>query len=493
MRRGTSLEIELPDGTVLDAPDDADPSAVAKAYLAKQSQPTPPKLGPLVSAAVRPIAKAAMGVPGIFADGTMAAWNLASGQRNQMPSAAANNLLDKYTTAPTGIGKGAEFVSTSLLGSAIPMPPVGRQTPAVVTDLSQIARTPPDNFMQARDALRNSALQNGQKEGYVVPPSSNNPTLKNRLLEGISGKVKLNQEAVIRNQPVTDRLAAQGVGESAEAAITPSSLDVIRGEAFKAGYEPIRSIGKVTTDASYLSTLDDVTKAAKGAERSFPGITPKNNPIKDVVDSLKQREFDAADGVDAIRVLRDNADEAYAAGNSALGKQFKSAAKAVEDMIERELVSRGDDGAATLKAFREARTLIAKTHTAQKAMVGETGASNAQRYAAELIRGSPLSGDQRKIAKFAAQFGKYTPKPNGENFTPFGPLDVYGSGALSVGMDSALPFAYPLSRIGLREYLLSPAGQKMALRATSGPRRNLGLLGGAFPQAEQGLNDLLAQ
>lgn len=30
------MEIELPDGTVLDAPDDADPSTVAKAYLAKQ-------------------------------------------------------------------------------------------------------------------------------------------------------------------------------------------------------------------------------------------------------------------------------------------------------------------------------------------------------------------------------------------------------------------------------------------------------------------------
>jgi plasmid stabilization system protein ParE len=44
MPRGTSLpiEIELPDGTVLEAPDGADPSTVAKAYMAKQSKPKKP-------------------------------------------------------------------------------------------------------------------------------------------------------------------------------------------------------------------------------------------------------------------------------------------------------------------------------------------------------------------------------------------------------------------------------------------------------------------
>lgn len=34
------MEIELPDGTVLEAPDDADPSAVAKGYLARQAKPS---------------------------------------------------------------------------------------------------------------------------------------------------------------------------------------------------------------------------------------------------------------------------------------------------------------------------------------------------------------------------------------------------------------------------------------------------------------------
>lgn len=52
MRRATSLEIELPDGTILDAPDDADASAVARAYMAKQpgapavsTPPVPQSLG----------------------------------------------------------------------------------------------------------------------------------------------------------------------------------------------------------------------------------------------------------------------------------------------------------------------------------------------------------------------------------------------------------------------------------------------------------------
>jgi hypothetical protein len=37
-----TMEIELPDGTVLEAPDGSDPGAVAKAYLAKQQQPAQP-------------------------------------------------------------------------------------------------------------------------------------------------------------------------------------------------------------------------------------------------------------------------------------------------------------------------------------------------------------------------------------------------------------------------------------------------------------------
>jgi hypothetical protein len=43
------MEIELPDGTVLEAPDDADPSAVAKNYLAKQQRPDPFPGDPLLS------------------------------------------------------------------------------------------------------------------------------------------------------------------------------------------------------------------------------------------------------------------------------------------------------------------------------------------------------------------------------------------------------------------------------------------------------------
>lgn len=85
MRRGTSLplEIELPDGTILEAPDGSDPSTVAKAYLARQgsrrpfvgpiptgqeladSRPKPPKqLGALETArlTMTPAQRAGLGI-----------------------------------------------------------------------------------------------------------------------------------------------------------------------------------------------------------------------------------------------------------------------------------------------------------------------------------------------------------------------------------------------------------------------------------------------
>lgn len=421
------------------------------------------------SAAVRPIVKAVAGLPLMAMDAGVAARNLVTGNVDpsslktllfgspkntgaaDLPSATFNQALDTYTRAPTTTaGKIAEFGSTVLAGARLPGP----------TEIGGGAYKAPDSFVNASTAVRQGVLERAQQEGYVVPPASSNPTFTNRFLEGISGKLKLQQEAAARNQPITDMLAARALGQNPDSPLTQGALSTIRAEAAQNGYSPLRAVGDIPTDAKFLSDLNGLTQTAQGANRSFPGIQA-NSPIFDVVSALSKPKFDSSDGLDAISLLRSQADDAFRAGNGTLGTQYKSAAKAVEDMIERHLGSQ-EDSAGLLDSFRAARQQIAQTYTAGKAIVGDTGSSNAIAYAQALKSGKPLVDDQRTIASFASQFRKAAAFQT-ESTPSISPLDAYGSAIAAGASHSAAPLLVPLTRIGLREYLLSPAGQARAL------------------------------
>lgn len=474
--------VDLPEGFVLDDSGfDLPPGFVADA-------PKGPSFAAQVgSAAVRPLAKGVAALPLMAMDAGVGLRNFIQMKMNpapapsmedliagrkpksafqpyELPSSMFNRMLDQYTLPPEGAGKAAELISSALVGSRLPAPQAGTK--------------PPAGFIPPAQMLRNQTVAQAQKEGYVVPPGTANPTFGNRLLEGLSGKLKLQQEAATSNQAVTNELMARSVGQNTDAPLTQGALSLVRGEAARKGYDPLRSLGKIATDQKYIDTLDDITKAAQGASRSFPGLKPTKE-VDDVVSALKQKEFNSGDALDAVSHLRELADDAYASGNRLLGKAYKSASKAIEDMVERDLAGRGDDGAAMLKSFREARTLMAKTYTAGKALVEDTGSFNARKMASELAKGKPLAGEQRIVAGFATAFPKVS-RLMDESYPSISPLDAYGSAIAAGAADSAAPLAIPLTRVGIREYLLSPAGQQRAIQQAAGARETLGLLG-AYP------------
>lgn len=86
------IEIELPDGTILEAPDGADPSTVAKAYLAKQRGAAAPATG----GSPKSILSAQLG-------GAEAAGSLASGFVSQIPAGLAG-LAGIMLPGPEGQG-----------------------------------------------------------------------------------------------------------------------------------------------------------------------------------------------------------------------------------------------------------------------------------------------------------------------------------------------------------------------------------------------------
>lgn len=330
----------------------------------------------------------------------------------------------------------------------------------------------------AANALVDANTKLAREAGYAIPVSQSNPSslIANTLDIAAGGRPKMAQAASLKNQPVTNRLAAESIGLPVDAPITLPAIDQVRKAAHAAGYQPISTAGTITPGPAYEAALDNIVKSTKSASNSFPGAV--KNDIPALIDKLRVKQFDAGDALQMTQVLRDQASVAYRAGDNALGKANKQAAAALEDAIDDHLSATG--AADALKNFRNARKLMAKTFTVEKALNNETGDISAQRIAAELTKGKPLTDQLLAIGKM----GKLSPK-NVQSMAYATPaasqLESVSSTAASIAAGNPLPMAIPYVRAGLRGALLSGPAQKIA------GKPNYGLLS---KMSEKQLNQL---
>lgn len=298
------------------------------------------------------------------------------------------------------------------------------------------------------------AAQAAQAAGYVIPPTQVKPSLINSLLEGVGGKIKTAQNASAANQEVTTGLAKQALGVKATDQLSPDLLTTIRRQA-GAAYDSVANTGTITPGARYSKALDDIVAPYNKASQGFPGAAP--NPIIADIDALRSTQFDAGSAVAKIRELRGMADAAYRRGEKDIGKAYKDGAGALEGAIEDHLTTIGAPASA-ISDFRNARQLIAKTYTVEKALNPTTGSVSARDLAGQLKRGKPLSGELRQAAEFAQAFPKAAQVTEQVGSRPLtSPLDW----ALAGGVSAA--GATPLAAVGLAARPLARAA------ALSGP------------------------
>jgi hypothetical protein len=201
------------------------------------------------------------------------------------------------------------------------------------------------------------------------------------MLEGTAGKVTTAQNASAKNQVITHKLVAKAIGLPEEEVITPTILKDIREEA-----------GTVYNEISKLPIK--------------PAVLPSS-----VMNRLGSPEIDPKKMVYDMRILRNNADgyfEAYkrSADPEQLtkAKQAKAAAAQIENDLEKYAQSLGRED--LLPALRDARQLMAKTYTIEKALNPVSGTVDAKAIARELKKGKPLTEELKTVAEFAAQFPK---------------------------------------------------------------------------------------
>lgn len=321
---------------------------------------------------------------------------------------------------------------------------------------------------QSAGAQKLDAARRAAAEGYVIPPSDiQKQGMLTEAIAGLSGKIKTAQQASAQNQQVTDRLARQAVGLAPDEALTRDVLATIRQQA-GAAYDKFRTVGTVQADRAYMQALTDVESTLKGAVRSFPGL--KSDEVANLVKTMRKPSFDAGDAIDATKVLRERSEEAFVAGNKGLAKAYRKVSDALEGALERHLQGTAPDA---VKEFRQARQLIAKTYTVEKALRGETGEVSAKVLADQLKRGKPLSGELRTIAEAGEAFPKATQMLQ-EAPKQLSPLDFGAAGLGLVGSGGN-----PLAALGLiarpaaRSAILSGPAQRYAMRDLGAPTARL--------------------
>jgi hypothetical protein len=351
---------------------------------------------------------------------------------NVVPTIASKATADATqgtpyeTTAP---------ILASLLGQAAASPLLSQRTPKPV------------------DLERRNTLIESQKAGYAVPPATTNPTVLNKLLESYGGKVGTQQDAAAKAANVTTELTRKALGLSPDTPVTNAETTKIRTAAGRA-YQAVRKAGTIQADAKYRQGLQDIAAKNSSASQSFPGLG--NDEVAGLIKKMDVVQFDADNAVDAIQLLRERSSELYAKGDKSVGKAYKQVAAELEGAIERSLPPKSK----ALDDFRAARKEIAKTYSVDKALEGGSTVS-AYKLGKQLEKGTPLEGDLKTAAKFGQAFPKIG-KPVLDSGSTRNTDVIVGGATAAMSKEPSL-LMYPFSRMAMRDFLLSPVGQKLAV------------------------------
>ena len=284
-----------------------------------------------------------------------------------------------------------------------------------------------------------TAVAEARQAGYTVPPTQAGGGIVNRLLEGLAGKASTLQEASVRNQEVTNKLATKSLGLPENTILTPEALNTIREDAGLA-YEALKALPKKP------AVLADTTMNR--------AAVAEINPAK-MVEDLKIARKDAEGYYNAYARSAHPEDLAKA-------KAFRSKATQIEDTLETYAKDMGK--ADLVPALRDARQLIAKTYTVENAMNKTTGTIDAKEFAKRLQKGKPMSEELKQIGQFAQAFPKAAQKPEIIGGTiGISPLDytvagLTGGASLIGGNDKETTSAATLAAL-----LARPAARKMVL------------------------------
>ncbi len=433
------------------------------------------QLGRMTGLTARGMLQGPSSLVGLPLDAAVAAYNLATGNRLRQPSEAiSQSLTQAGFPEPQGI---LETGVTALAGG---VPEARTQLTSLLPQrLQKVAETQFMGQQDMRDLLINEAID----AGYVIPPAT---VGKSTVRETVSGKVMTQQAASERNQNVTNRLAARALGLPEDQPLSPAAVQEVRRNAGRV-YEKIKNDRTFSADNQYINDLVALEEDATQIARDFPELDLAGmKEVANLVKGLTEGQFTSKGLVDTVKRLRFQAKENLKFGVASpaqreLGNAQIDAAEILEDLMERELTRQGVPE--LVQEFKNARRLIAKSHSVEAAMNPSTGNVVASSLTKELNRRKPLTGELSVIARFGGAFPSAAQEIKASQVSN---LDAAIAAMLGTSLGTA-PFlagvtnpyaalsalgglAYPGARYVSRQSVLGPSMQQsLVRRPTQGP------------------------
>lgn len=293
--------------------------------------------------------------------------SLTSGGMNVAGQTGARGLVTRAAGGAVTGGATAglvdpEYAPTgALIGAAAPV--AAKVVGKVGEELGKRSEAKADAALAEfnRRAPFNQTVKESIDAGYVIPPNMVNPSLKNQVIESISGKQATQQIFSGKNEKVTGQLVRQSLGIADDAPLSQQALENLR-----------KTAGKTYADVSSLSP----TAAAD-------------------LEALKVARNDATGWFNAYNRSARPDDLAKAKAARALSDQLENA-------LEQHAISAGKTD--LIPALREARKQIAKTYTVGRALNDASGTVDARVLGRMHEKGLPLSDGLDTAGKFASAF-----------------------------------------------------------------------------------------
>jgi len=353
------------------------------------------------------------------------------------------------------------------------------------TALTSAVTTPraPANLTQAQLVAERAIAQ-----GATLPPTQVNPSMVNKIIEGISGKQQTAQLASVKNQQLVNEQARKALGLAPDVEITPQVLQQFRAEKGLA-YDALRANPAYYADKQFFVDLNKEISRLQSMKSL--DVTAELN----LLNNLKQMNFAGDELVESIKRLRDSAQTNSSplanARDKDLGRAQKFAARQLEALAERNLTNFNQPD--VMKNFKQAREDIAKSYTIEKALNATTGNVSGADLGNLARKGKIVPAELQTLANAAGAYPSAFQNVARIGSVPgFSPLDIGTAGIASAAAGNPSVLLSAATRPTLRSVAVSPMFQRNMLpssqgqpqgllnRITSDPMTNYGL--GQLPE-----------
>lgn len=341
---------------------------------------------------------------------------------------AGAGLISALYSAATTPGSAEERAKSGLIGGALGSGGAAVVKGAVAGARSLLNASASKGAAAAtQNSVKDATSAAARNAGYVLPLGQSNPTILNRVLEGIAGKAATTQKASLLNQETTNNLARQAIGIPGKGPITAADIDAVKQPAMAVYGE----VSKLSPDASQALAMWREASFEAGQYSRFYGRTA--DPA-----AQKAAQKASADAATWHQIMEQ---EAMKAGRPDL-----------------------------IPALQNARVTLGKIGTVDKAINESTGNVSARELGKRVSAGKPTTGELAEIGRFANAYPKAAQNVEGMGSVNMGsPLDWAIATISALGSGNAAALGLVAARPAIRAGLLSNAYQKAAAVPSYGP------------------------